>query len=210
MVILWPAFVAPARADTPADSSKARGPQPEQPCNTLWNVRGSADVVLDTNEFINRVAVVSASDVWAVGYYSYGYNFDHLRTLIKHWDGSAWTLVASPNPGSKSNFLRDVTSVASNDIWAVGSYGSVGGDSTLVINWNGSSWTQVASPNPGTASNLLTNVDALSSTDIWVVGSYESSSSGLDQTLAMRWNCSTWSVMYAPNPGQVRSESRVK
>src|SRR6266568_4951131 len=48
-------------------------------------------------------------------------------TLIFHWDGTAWTLVNSPSPGSGPNQLEGVSAVSGSDAdaWAVGNYSSL-------------------------------------------------------------------------------------
>jgi hypothetical protein len=61
------------------------------------------------------------------------------KTLVEHWDGTHWTLVASPNPPSAYlNVLWSIAAVSRTDMWAVGTtdYGS-----TLIVHWNGSSWS---------------------------------------------------------------------
>jgi len=50
-----------------------------------------------SNDLIG-VAGISASDTWAVG--SSG-----TETLILHWDGSAWTRVPSPAPGTNAQLF---------------------------------------------------------------------------------------------------------
>jgi hypothetical protein len=50
----------------------------------------------DLRNSLNGVTVLSADDAWAVG--SYATDGDAFTaTLIEHWDGSAWRVVASPN-----------------------------------------------------------------------------------------------------------------
>src|SRR5207248_4313678 len=94
--------------------------------------------------------------IWAVG--------DLVsQTLVLHWDGSSWSIVPSPSPGS-SNYLRGVAAVSSNDVWAVGDYS--GG--TLVLHWNGAKWSIV--PSPGTAQ--LKRVAVVAANDVWAVGNY--------------------------------------
>src|SRR5258708_32086630 len=72
---------------------------------------------------LNGVAVVSACDAWAVGNDSSTFA---PHTLIEHWNGSAWTVVASPDPGTAS-ILDAVQAASRTDIWAVGSYTDSGG-----------------------------------------------------------------------------------
>src|SRR5262249_55107849 len=102
------------------------------------------------------VAATSPSDVWAVGdYFTDGYIWP--QTLIEHWDGSAWTILTSPNPGSAGNTLNAVAALAPNDAWAVGyslnPRGTIG--STLIEHWDGTSWSVVASPNNGRNDSYL-------------------------------------------------------
>ena len=65
-----------------------------------------------------------------------------VQTLVEHWNGSAWSVVPSPNaPGTRSNSLVSVSAVAANDVWAVG-YSLIGfTHQTLIEHWDGSSWT---------------------------------------------------------------------
>jgi len=144
------------------------------------------------------VAAVAANDVWAVGWQQTN-SVD--KTLIEHWDGSAWSVVSSPNVGSYS-VLNAVAAVAgnANDIWAVG-YSD--GPQTLVEHWNGISWSIVPSPGVGS----LQSVSAVAANDIWAVGcsNYSCNSIGA-QTLIEHWNGSTWSIVPGPNPGAGNNE----
>src|SRR5689334_17781737 len=67
---------------------------------------------------LQAVAGVGANDAWAVGEYIGG-QYNQWQTLTEHWDGTAWTIVPSPN-NIYNNRLYAVTAIASNDVWAVG------------------------------------------------------------------------------------------
>src|SRR5260221_14068284 len=54
-----------------------------------------------TSNALQGVSVISACDAWAVGSDMNGSGTD--QTLIEHWDGSAWNVVPSPDPGSTDN-----------------------------------------------------------------------------------------------------------
>lgn len=92
-------------------------------------------------------AAISANDIWAVGGGSDG---DYSATgYIIHWNGSAWTRMLGPTPGTNQR-LWDVIAIASDDVWAVGDYFDAGsGYHPLFLHWDGSSWTQVDSPGGG-------------------------------------------------------------
>src|SRR5438445_8991165 len=72
------------------------------------------------------------NDLWAVGYY--GSVMSH--TLTVHGDGTNWTQVPSPDPGSGNVVLSGVAGARFNDVWAVGSY-QTSRWQTLIEHWNG-------------------------------------------------------------------------
>jgi len=89
-------------------------------CGT-WSVVDSPNVGSSSNE-LSGVAAVSASNSWAVG--DYLPSGSTSLTLIEHWNGTSWSVVASPNHvGSIGNVLSGVARVpGSSNIWAVGFY----------------------------------------------------------------------------------------
>ena len=99
--------------------------------------------------FLNGVAGTSASNVWAVGGYTNGHRGN---SLIEHWNGRSWKIVASGSPGT-SDLLNSVTASSARNAWAVGDY-THGKQTTLILHWNGRAWTRVASPAPGAVSDL--------------------------------------------------------
>lgn len=161
-----------------------------------WTVVDSPDPGQGANELEDAVAFAS-DDVWAVGYYNATSN--NYRSLILHWDGTAWTQVASPSPASFQNDLYDIDGVAPDDVWAVGYSWNAGSQhTTLIEHWDGTAWTVVASPNINTFQHHLTSVNAVSSDDVWAVGQYETAS-GYWQTLVLHWDGAAWVVVVSPN-----------
>jgi len=162
---------------------------------TSWSVVSSPNVGSD--DVLNGVAVVSATDIWAVGYAN-----NESQTLIEHWNGTSWSVVSSPNVGTFKNQLNSVAVVSATDIWAVGyaDSSSSGVLQTLTLHWNGSSWSVVSSPSPGTSTNQLTAVAVVSASDIWAVGFFFTTS-GLQETLTEQWNGTSWKVVTSANVG---------
>jgi hypothetical protein len=137
-------------------------------------------------DFLYGVAATSATNAWAVGYYTQGAGD---QTLILHWNGTRWQQVPSPNPDSFFSILSAVSaaSAASADnVWAAGAAGA----GYLIAHCNGTRWQQVStsSPDPGTWGELL-GLAATSPGSIWAVGFYEDQA-GHQYTLALR-RCST-------------------
>lgn len=153
---------------------------------------------------LDGVAVLSASNVWAVGDKSKLSEGNAVfKTLIEHWNGHSWKVIPSPNPGAGDNLLSSVTAVSANNIWAVGSYSNqdIGLDKNLILHWNGHSWRQVASPNPGSEFDDLNTIRQVSATNIWIVGAY-SGSDFHDRSLILHWNGHGWKKVPSPNPGK--------
>lgn len=76
------------------------------------------------------VVALSAKSTWVVGSYTLGQGDD--STLTEKWNGTAWTVVSSPNPAT-INALNGLVKVpGGNTLWAVGSYyDSQGNELTL-------------------------------------------------------------------------------
>jgi hypothetical protein len=106
---------------------------------------------------LRSVSAIAPNNVWAVGQGQLRTGGSGVQTLIEHWDGTSWTIVASPNvaPSLTTNELIGVAAVSANDIWAVGeSSNSSTGTQTLVEHWDGTSWTIVSSPTGAGGSHL--------------------------------------------------------
>jgi hypothetical protein len=189
-------------------------------CEGTWNIVPSPnpDPDEDFDNGFASLAVVSPTDIWAVG--NSGIYGETRRTLVEHWNGSSWSMVPSPNGPNEVNWLLGADAVSASNVWAVGysatnpPFESV--SDTLIERWNGSSWSVVPSPNPepplagGPVSNELYGVDAVSANDVWAVGLTHDLSVG--QTLIVHWNGATWSVVPSPSPGEygwLRSVSAV-
>jgi hypothetical protein len=152
----------------------------------------------EVNE-LTGVAAVSASDVWAVGYY--GATGGFFKPLAEHWDGSSWTPMFPPAPGTHDAELTGVAAVSASDVWAVGSYFAADGHKeTFIEHWTGSTWTPaLLPPNPGVGDNRLTGVAAVSASDVWAVG-YYAPSANLTHTFMEHWDGSSWTAVFPPNP----------
>jgi hypothetical protein len=134
---------------------------------------GSSFTVVDSpnrrgrDNTLESVDAAAANEAWAVGHADVT-DLIGAKTLIEHWDGSAWTIVRSPSRGDRStvNNLTGVAAVAADNVWAVGeTHDYQPGFHPLILHWDGTAWT-VAKNRCG----ALSKIDALSATDIWAVG----------------------------------------
>ncbi len=161
---------------------------------SLWSITPSPDVT--TFDLLTAVSCFSMNSCMALG--TSGGSSDQI--LLEHWDGSAWTIEASPALEGANGTLLSLSCPSQTDCVAVGSAVDTS-DSirrTLVESWNGSSWSVVPSPSPGLSSSGLVSVACISPDSCVAVGGYNSASS-VDQALVENWNGVSWSEVPAAN-----------
>ena len=172
---------------------------------TSWSTVASPNATQYYNE-LHDVDTSSATNAWAVGYAngSSGVNGMPRNTLALRWNGTSWSTVATPQPGSNFRQLYGVKAVSASDAWSVGWYydSSLHGEA-LILHWNGTAWAQVAAPDPGTSGNTLESVAGTASNDLWAVGYYSNSGEKgvLAHPLALHYNGVGWAETPMPESG---------
>lgn len=164
-----------------------------------WSLVLSPNTNNRLNE-LNGVVAISATNAWAVGSASSGNALDQI-TLTLHWDGTAWSIIPSPSPGTLGlNSLYAVAANSANDVWAVGSFTNTGEFAqTLIVHWDGTSWEVTPSANVSGDNNELYGVVALAPDNVWAVGYHGNAAFGF-LTLIEHWNGATWSIVSSPSP----------
>jgi hypothetical protein len=119
---------------------------------------------------------------------------DEGETLALHWNGVRWRHVPTPVEGSFSQ-LFGVSAIASNDVWAVGSFGAA---SALILHWDGATWTDVPSPALTDGFRTLFSVTAIAADDVWAAGS-QGRAGATSRTLVEHWDGQRWRVIPTPN-----------
>jgi hypothetical protein len=149
---------------------------------------------------LTSVSADSASDAWAVG--SYLSDVTGIRdTLILHWNGTAWSRVPSPSPGSRFNVLNGVSAAGPGNAWAVGFYrNQAAGALPLILHWNGTAWSRVTAPASGLPDTELNGVSTVSGRAAWAVGFAGTPATGQFGTLILRWNGTGWTRAASPDP----------
>lgn len=171
---------------------------------TAWSFISSPNVTPEVDNTLSGVAAVATNDVWAVGTQQ-PTSLTDPHTLILHWDGSAWSIVPSPNDGGNTvdNHLLAAAAVASNDVWAIG----FSGFGTLAEHWDGASWSIVETPNiPRSEPLFLQSVVALRNHNVWAVGESFQTRLSRSRTLTEQWNGTSWVAIQSPNFGADHNE----
>lgn len=148
------------------------------------------------------VTCTRSTSCWAVGYQT---KSGKTRTLIEHWNGSKWSLTASPSVAkSPDTFLRRVSCSARLSCWAVG--GATLGSTKqepIAERWNGRKWSLSVLPEPaGLPADTLAGVSCLSASRCWAAGSAaQDIGAAALRPLAEHWTGKKWSVVPARASG---------
>jgi hypothetical protein len=180
------------------DSSAINQTLIEQWNGVSWSIIASADESTEEDEDLTSVKCLSATSCLAVGLYLAG--SDLSQNLVEAWNGTAWSIVDSPDVGTDAdNELNHVTCTAPTSCTAVGDYYNASDiDQALIESWNGTKWSVVPSPSEQASNNALESVGCVSSASCVAVGFYENGALA-QQTLIESWNGSAWSLVLSPN-----------
>jgi len=149
---------------------------------TAWSITPSPNPSTTQFNFLEGVSCTTPTRCVAVG--GYGPKGEYL-TLVEAWDGTAWTVMVSPNvPATQSDRLNGVSCTSLKSCVAVGSYSDSSTDQTLVETWDGTAWSITPSPNPSISQhNYLAGVSCASQTACVAAG--VSSNGTNDRTLVL-------------------------
>jgi hypothetical protein len=167
-----------------------------------WNGTSWAPVTipgLPAAVSLSAVDALSRSNVWAAGIADAGTSNSPETTLLVHWNGTAWTRVASPGSFSYPSFpaVTGLSMDSATDGWAVGYVANydTGANTGLALHWNGASWQQVTT-SPGLS---FSGVSGLTPSNATAVGSQQTSRFAFT-SVAFRWNGTSWAVAAALPP----------
>ena len=135
-------------------------------------------------------------------------DFAPLFLFAERWDGTSWFAESMPEPvGATYPYVSGLSCTSSSFCTAVGSYLGAGPDQPFAERWDGSALSlepmpQVADP----VDTELSSVSCTSPSACIAVGQYSTFPfQGSYNTLAERWDGTSWSVQSTPNaPGNVQ------
>ena len=165
---------------------------------TRWTVQATPNPP-QGGGFLSGVSCTSASACTAVG--AANPFTPNATTLAERWNGTSWSLQATPNPSQGGGELLSVSCASASACTATGnSTNSSGVSVTLAAQWNGASWSLKPTPSPaGSPFSYLNSVACTSPSACTAVGAYQTSS-GAFRTLAARWNGNAWHRQATPSP----------
>lgn len=165
-----------------------------------------------SRSYLYDVSCSSSTSCMAVGFYQTE-EPEYSKTFAEYWNGSSWELKPPLNPetvggepSAEDNVLRSVSCVSSTDCKTVGWHlSSVKGSTqyeSLAQHWNGASWVVKNTPAvAGKSDSWLEGISCSAANACTTVG-YASAGhhdESIQQSLAMRWNGTSWSIQTTPN-----------
>jgi hypothetical protein len=176
----------------------ATGTEAEHWDGTSWQIEPTPNPATNgSTPELRGVKCVSGTFCIAVGQYV---NPAGVRqTLAERWNGTAWSIVPTPNPaGAKASQLNAVACTTTANCIAAGYYqNSAGTNLPLAERWNGTSWALQSVP--ATSGGHLRGISCTSASACTAVG-YAGNNG-----LADRWNGSTWKTQTVPKPSGAQS-----
>ncbi len=195
--------MTPASETVQAQATPTTAPAPSPAPSSSWTIIPSPDTASSQGDDLTSVSCTPGPVCMAVGH-----SFrSGEKTLAESWDGTAWSIVPTPDAGDTtnvliSNVLNAVSCISADACTSVGEYVGATGWQTLIESWDGSAWSIVPSPNSSPAlGNYLDGVSCLSATFCTAVGSFTTGHG--DETLVESWDGSTWSIVASPDTGYI-------
>jgi hypothetical protein len=151
---------------------------------TAWSAGPSPSPQPGQLNTLDGVACRSAADCWAAGVTSHiyqppgGYN----RSLIEHWDGSSWSVAASP-PGAVT--LSGIACPSGSACLAVGCVKAI---IAAAQRWNGAYWRNLSPASPGGSQYWLNAVSCRTAKACEAVGG-NPAAGGLAERRGRRAGC---------------------
>ena len=158
-----------------------------------WNGTNWADQLAPDTDYpdqLNAVACTTAVNCMAVGYYNQPSS--GAQPLAFRWNGTAWSF---QDPTVSGGRLLGISCTSASACTAVGYAGS----NALALRWNGSTWKTQAVPRPTGANRIQLNAIRCTSGTLCTAVGFSSSGTG-QNTLAERWNGTSWKVQPTPEP----------
>jgi hypothetical protein len=165
---------------------------------SAWSVVGAVDAGSNGNQFY-AVTALATNNVYAVGQQA-GAGFPG-QALVEHWDGKAWSVVASPADSSASALPLGVTATSSSlavvgqqetDTAPYTTYVAAGAPNALGLQ---------STPNAGTSENDLFAAATAADGSTWAVGWDINTTTGNHDPLVLQGVNGVWSLISTPSLG---------
>lgn len=164
---------------------------------TTWSVVTAPEPTGATASQFNALSCATSSWCMTVGDYTNASS--NTVSLGEVWNGTAWSVVVTPNPGAgTSGEFNGVSCAGEGFCTAVGQWNNGTVLQAQLATWNGTTWANVTAPEADPSNeNFLNDVSCISATSCGAVGSAGTTTAA---PVALTWNGSSWSIVTAPSP----------
>ncbi len=206
------ACTAAGSYDTPGGSTALLA---ESWNGTSWHIQATPSPAGSTGSEFLAVSCSAAAACTAVGATTISTpgasgGTSMTMSLAERWNGTAWRIQATPNPGrSAGGGLAAVSCSAATACTAAGSYDTTSHLArATAAAWGGRSWHRQATPSPAgaSASSGLVGVSCASAGACTAAG-FGTGATGDNTTLTERWDGTRWRIQPSPEPAGALSAS---
>ena len=210
LAVSCPTVAACTAGGSEINSAQTPVPLAEGWNGTKWSVQAVPSPAGAIGAGFSGLSCATPATCIAAG--SYGNGSGASVLLAEAWNGTKWSIQATPSPAGStgSEFLAvscsapvACTAVGATTISTAGGRGASGGTSmtvSLAERWNGANWRIQATPNPGRSVGTgLAAVSCSATTACTAAGSYDTTSH-LAQTTAAAWGGKSWHRQATPSP----------
>ena len=166
---------------------------------SAWSVVNAVDAGSSGNQFY-AVKALATDDVYAVGQQA-GAAFPN-QALAEHWDGKAWSVVASPSDASASALPLGVTATSSTLTFVGEQETDTAPYTNYVAAGSPGAETIQSTPNAGTGENDLFAATTAADGSTWAVGWDINTTSGNHDPLILQGKNGVWSLVSSPTIGK--------
>jgi hypothetical protein len=176
---------------------------------TTWTIQTTPSIAGNPHTEFSSVACSSTSACTLAGEETNAAG-SGTHTLVERWNGSKWSVQATPNLASGKGALYGVACVSATSCYAVGDSLAKNGNPPLIEHWNGKTWSIQTVPHPAGVPYTFYTIACRSNTDCTAGGEVDGAG-GAGTTLMMHWNGSKWSLQATPaTPGESAFVSDVR
>ncbi|HEY1521823.1 MAG TPA: hypothetical protein VGF70_02340 [Solirubrobacteraceae bacterium] len=157
-----------------------------------WSLVVTPNPQAHRSSTLTAVSCPSATFCAAVGTYTTKADTQG-QPLFETWNGTKWS-IQPPGPGP-----IDISCTSATDCTGVGgNSGSTSTTAPLIEHWDGTGWSNEPTPKLGTEGGL-DSISCTSPTACTAVGTSGNPNGYVANTLAERWNGTSWTIQSTPN-----------
>jgi hypothetical protein len=155
---------------------------------TTWSAVSAPSVA--AYSALETVSCPQATNCWAAGFWELA-SGSRSGTLTEHWNGKAWSTVATPTSGASSSQLLGSSCSAASACMTVG-WGPKG---ALAQRWNGTAWSVSLMGGP----DIALRSDSCPGDRACMAVGDQSVRPQREVNIAEQWNGQTWSTLSVPS-----------